>query len=350
MANFPTIPTSGKNSKIEISFADGIQLNLETMTKNAAYTYRGESYANRIYTLGTGKTLINVRPALQPNADIDGILSGLELSVAAAADQIAVSAGTIEVDGTTYAVSADAALALTVAGASKFRWNAITVVKSTRALAVVAGTETAGNDKAECLNTYGDSAGQRPLIPVGNLLIGWTIVGPTTYTVVPTDIDYQDREFGGIDYQILPNIGGVLLQSALQTVHSATTIGGTPIARVVKFSGYYLDTVMAVIGTAKSFTLTPSTTDVSDETFSGGYGQTEIGSWTVSFEQLLADPKVMNAALNRQGHCAIRLLVPNGYGWQSVATVAPTVSSQVGSMININVSGSLGDAPIPYTG
>jgi hypothetical protein len=349
MANFPTFPTSGKNASIEVSFTDGTQLSLESMTQQSSYTYRGEDYTNRVYLLGTGKTLMNVRPAKEPEINVDGIISGLELSTAAAVDDIAVSAGSIEVDGTTYTVAADAALAISVAGEGQYAWNAITVVKSTQALAVVKGTDGTGGLKTDCLDTYGDAAGQRPLIPIGNLLIGWTIVGPTTYTVLATDIDYQDREFGGVDYQLLPNVGGVLLQSALQEVHSAT-IGGTPSARTVKFSGYYLDDVMAKIGTAKSFSMTPSTTEVSDDTFAGGYAQTEIGAWSGSFEQLLADPKVMNAATKRQGHCALRFILPNGYGWQGVATVAPTINAAVGSMNNMSVAASFGDAPEEYTG
>ncbi len=348
MANFPTIPLSGKNSRVLISSSDGVRLTLELTTRQALFTYRGESFANRIHLLGAGRTLINVRPALQPRADIDGVMGGLEL-FPAAMNQIAVSTGTIEVDGVTHVVPANTALPLTNAAAARFRWNAITVVRTTRALAVIAGTDTAGSSKAECLNTYGAAAGQRPLIPLENLLIGWTIVGPVGYVVVPADINYMDRESGGVDYQILPNIGGVLLQDALRPIHSVT-IGGTPSPRDVRFSGHILDATMAVIGTAKTFTLTPSTTDISDETFAGGFKQTEIGSWTVSFEQLLADPKVVDTAFIRQGHCALRLMLPTGFGWQSVATVAPTINSSVGSLISVNVSGSLGDFPVPFTG
>ena len=338
MSTFPTFPMSGKNSAIEISTNDGQLLTLAEMTLQSSYTYRGETYADVIYLLGTGKTLINIRPAMMPMVYIDGILQGLDLAPGAA-DKISVTAGQVEIAGTVYSIAADAELALENASSDSC-WNAIVIDTSTQALGVIKGT-----DGATLLDTYGDSAGQRPLIPSTKILVGWAGVGTTPSTLVATDIDYQDREFGGVDYEILPNIGGVKLQTALAKVHAAT-IGGTPAARPVKFTGRYLDAVLSRIGTAKSWSMSPNTSDISDDTFGASYKQTEINGFGISFEQLAADKKVISSAFDRQGHCAIKLIMPNGFAWQSVATVAPTINSQVGSMINISVSGSLGDFPV----
>jgi hypothetical protein len=337
-AVFPTFPTSGKNAKVEISTSDGQALVLESMTKQASYTYRGEAYTNRIYLLGTGKTLLNMRPAKQPRIDIDGILQGLEISPGAADNQVAVSAGQIEVDGVVTAVSASPTLAVSNAAADKC-WNAVVVTKSTGVISVVKGT-----DGATLLDTFGDAAGQRPMTPITTILIGWVAVGPTAYTVLQSDINYLEREEGGIDYEVLPNIGGAKLQKALATIH-ASTIGGTGLSRLVKFSGSYLDAVMSEIGTAKEWSLTADSTDVSDETFASAYKQSSIGGFSVSFQQLVADKKAINAVFQRQGHCAIRVSFPNGFGWQSAATLVPNITVNPTSMNSMSVDAALMDFP-----
>lgn len=339
---FPTFPNSGKNSTVEISTNDGQALVLSEMTKQASYTYRGRAYVNKIYLLGTGKTLINMRPEKQPSIDIDGIIEGVELSPAAAG-KIAVSAGVIEVAGAQAAVVADPALALSLASAaSTIQWNAIVVDIDDSALSVVAGTPSA--DSVPLLDTFGASAGQRPLVPLDKLIIGWVQVGNSSAVIAASAINYLEREYGGIDYEVLPNIGGCKLQAVLSLVHSAT-IGGTASARKVYFSGSYLDNVMSAIGTAKEWGMTANSTDVSDETFQSAYKQSSVSGFSVTFSQLAADKKVINAVFEREGHCAIRVKFPNGYGWQSSATLVPSVTSNPTSMIGITVTASLLDFP-----
>jgi hypothetical protein len=338
MATFPTFPTSGKNGKVSITTGDGQALVLSEMTLQPSYTYRGKSLANLIYLLGTGKTLINMRPEKQPTIDIDGIIDGLEITPGAAADDVAVSAGTIEVGGIIAAVSADATVDLTVATATNTtRWNAICVNTSTKALAVNAGTPTSAG--GTLLDTYGTSAGQRPLIPGNELLIGWCGVGTAGQTIVSADIDYLNREYGGVDYEVLPNIGGCKLQRAIDKIHVGS------IGRKVYFSGSYLDNVLSEIGTAKEWSLSADSTDVSDETFASGYKQSSVSGFSVTFTQLVADKKVINAVFSREGHCAIKVAFPNGFAWQSAATVVPNITVNPTSMNSMSVTASLLDFP-----
>ena len=342
MTTFPTFPTSGKNAAVEISTNDGQALVLSEMTKQASYIYRGRAYVNKIYLLGAGKTLFNMRPEKQPVVDINGILEGLELSPAAAG-KIAVSAGVIEVAGEPVTVAADGALALTLASAANtIQWNAVVTDIATGGLSVVAGTPIADTDPL--LDTFGDTAGYRPLIPLDKLLIGWVQVGNSSAVIAASEINYLEREYGGIDYEILPNIGGCKLQAALSLIHSAT-IGGTASSRKVYFTGSYLDNVMAAIGTAKDWNLSADSTDVSDETLQSAYKQSSVSGFSATFNQLAADKKVINAVFEREGHCAVRLKFPNGFGWQFAATIVPNISVNPTSMNSISVTVSLLDFP-----
>lgn len=342
MTGFPTFPMSGKNSKVMISSADGALLTLSEMTKQASYSHKGETLTNQVYLLGAGKTLINMRPAMAPSVAIDGILHGLDITPGAA-DKVSVTAGIIEVDGVQTAVPANTAVALDIVSASStIQWNAIIVDKATQVLSALAGTPI--TDSSALKDDFGDGAGERPLIPADKLLAGWAKVG-TTGVIPASNVDYLERENGGVDYEMLPNVGGVKLQTPLAEIHSAT-IGGTPAARKVKFTGRYLDNVLNYIGTAKSWSLDAASTQISEETFGGNYSSSEISGFSFSFEQLAADRKVIDAAWFRQGHCAVRLIMPNGFYWQSVATVVPKINNSTGAMISISVSGSCGDFPV----
>lgn len=341
MANFPAFPTSGKNAKVSLSNGDGTKVTLATLTKSATKKYRGIDYANLVYLLGAGKTLLNMRPALFPTVTIDGITSGLDISPGIA-DKVSVTAGTIDVDGTSTAVAANTAVALTiVSAASTIQWNAIVVDKTSTVISAVAGTPIA--DTEDMLDTFGDEAGERPLIPINALLIGWVQVGATG--VVPTaNINYFEREYGAVEYDLLPNLGGCKLQKALTECHSAT-IGGTASARSVKMTAYYLDAVLTVIGTAKDWNLTARSSSVSDESFASSYNESNVTGFNWSANQLAADKKAIDATWLRQGHCAVKLEMPNGFAWQSVATIAPTVSVAANSMNGISIAGVCGDFP-----
>jgi len=333
---FPNFPTSGKNAKVLMNTSDGAALNLEAMTLQATKTYRGKLYTGTIYLLGTGKTLINMRPEKQPVINIDGILAGLDITPGAA-DKVSASAGIIEVDGVQASVAANTAVALTIVTAAEtVQWNAIIVDKATQVISAVAGTPVASATGVN--DTYGTAAGNRPLIATDKLLVGWAEVGATG-VLAASAISLTDREDGGIDYQILPNIGGVKIQSALVKCHAGA------IGRAVKFSGNYLDSVMAEIPTAKSFTVTAQTSQLNDETFTNNYSSTTTGGFTFSYEQLAADTKALNNAWNRESHCAMRLQWPGGFFMQFVGSLAPNFNVGAAAMNSISVSGSCGDFP-----
>ena len=342
---FPSSPASGKGGKVLITSSDGAYEASTVMTEQASYTYKGESYTARVFLLGTGKTLINMRPAIEPRIDIDGIIDGLVCTPTASNDEVQTSAGTIMVNGAVVTAAADTSIAVTRPASGEGAWMAIHVNKTTGAVTATKGKDTTGSaGKGGLLSTYGDpssgAAGARPLIAVTELLVALVQLDNGAKPVVASEISYSDRETSDIDKQILPNIGGVLIPTALVKMHTGA------LARQVKFTGYYLDGVLAEVGTAKSWSLTPSANQVSDSTFNRGISITEVGGWSFTFEQLAADSKAKDIILSRQGYCGVRLQYPNGGYWQGVATIAPTFNCATGAINSISVAGSLLDDPV----
>jgi len=338
---FPTSPTTGKNAKVLINSNDGAYEASTAMTVQTTYTYKGVSYANRVYLWGSGKTLINMRPAIEPRIDIDGIIDGIVCTVTASNDEVQTSAGTILVDNVVTTVAADTSIAVTRPAAGEGAWVAIHVHKGTQAVTATKGTDTSGSaGKGGLLTTYGTSAGQRPLIATTDLLIALIQLDNGAKPVTSSEIFSYDRQTADVDAQVLPNIGGVLLPTALPALH----VG--PTRQPVKITGYYLDNALAEIGTAKSWNLNPSTNEVSDTTFSRGISITEVSSWAFTFEQLATDPKAKNAIIDRQGYGAVRLQYPNGGYWQGACTLVPSFAVAPGALNSISVSGSLLDDPV----
>lgn len=340
---FPTTPATGKNGKVSISFSDGTYLANTAMTIQALYTFKGVSHTDRIYLLGTGKTLLNMRPAVEPVMTINGIIDGLLISPHASADKVVTSAGTIKVLNVATSVSADTDISLSRPADGKSCWNAIVVNTGTQAVTAVKGKDITGAI-TNLVTTYGDPSsgadGAKPLIAADELAIGWVKLNEDEAAVVATtDIVYTDRESADIDIEPLANIGGARIPTALVKMHTGA------VGRSVYFTGYYLDEVLSEIGTAKSWSTNPASNAVEENTFSRAISITELGAWSFSFEQLATDPKVKNAIMDREGYAAIRLQYPNGGYFQGVGTLAPTFNCAVGSMNNISVSGSFLDTP-----
>jgi hypothetical protein len=337
---FPTSATTGKGGKVLMNLSDGVLLTNSAMTKQASYTYKGTTYANRMYLLGTGKTLINMRPGVEPEVNIDFIADGLLISGTSSNDEIATSAGTIVVAGVETSVVADASVAVTRPASGEGAWVAVSVNKSTGVITATKGTDTTGSAGiAGLLDTWGSSAGQRPLIPVADLLVGLLKLSNGAAAVTGSDIFYFDRELQ-VPYQLASNIGGALINTALVACHVGT------LTRVVNFTGYYLDTVLSEIGSAKSWSLNPNANTVSESTLGNEYSATELSGWSFSFEQLATSAEVINNLLNRQGYGAVRLQYPNGGYFQSACTFTATFNNAAGSFNNISVSGSMTDQPV----
>jgi len=339
---FPVSPSTGKGGKVFVNAGDGVYLSASAMTKQASYTYKGETYTNQIYLLGTGKTLINMRPAKEPSLVIDGIVSEVTISGTGSNDEVSVSAFDIMYNGTRTSVSANTSVSVSRPAAGEGAWVAISVKKSDGTITATKGTDTTGTAGiGGLLDTYGSSAGQRPLIPTTDLLIGFLKLGNGAAPVASTEIFYYDQErYDTLAWTWLPNIGGVMLNAALVALHTGN------VARDVKFTGYYLDDSFTQIGTAKDWSLTPSVNTVTETTMGGSASQSEIGGWTFSFAQLACDEIVKNAMLNRQGMLAVRLMYPNGGYWQGVGSGAGSFKCAAGAFNSIDVSGSLADDPV----
>lgn len=340
---FPTSPATGKNGKVSISFSDGAYLGSQAMTLQSLYTYRGTSYTDRIYLLGTGKTLVNMRPAVEPRIDIDGIVDGLIVTPTASNNEVQSSIGSIKVDGTLYTVSADTSISISRPADGSSCWNAVVVNTGTRAVSIVKGKDVSGT-VANLLSTYGDpssgTAGARPLIAANELLVALIKVAEDEAAIVATsDIIYSDRETSDIDVEVLANLGGVKLPAALVKMHTGA------VGRSVKFTGYYLDEVLSEIGTAKSWSTNPASNEVSETTFSRQISITEQGAWSFSFSQLATDPKVKNALMDREGYAAVRLEYPNGGYFQGVGTLTATFNCAPGALNSIDITGSFIDVP-----
>ena len=337
--SFPSAPSTGKNGKVMINFNDGAALTAAVMVKQASYNYKGTTFANRIYTLGTGKTLINMRPAVEPKVFIDAILDGLSIAPAAS-DKVAITAGTLLVNNVEVAAAANAAVSITRPVATEGAWVAIHVNTGTGVTTATKGTDTAsGTGIAALVDTYGTGAGQRPLIAVDELLVGMLKVTNGAAVVLGSEIFYFDRE-DPVDAEILPNLGAAKIGAAMVACHTGA------IARDVKFTGYYLDNALSEIGTAVDWNLDAASSNASTVTLGRTISITEVSGWTFAFNQLACDTKVKNAMLNYQGFCAVRLVYPNGGYWQSVGTVVAKFANSPSAINNISVTGSCGDDPI----
>lgn len=339
---FPVSPSTGKGGKVFVNAGDGVYLSGTAMTKQASHTYKGETYTDRIYTLGAGKTLINMRPAKEPSLVIDGIVSEVTISGTGSNDEVSTSAFDYMYNGTRMTASADSSVSVSRPAATQGAWVAIHVKKSDGSISATKGTDTSdAGGITGLLDTYGTGAGQRPLIATTELLIGWLKLTNGAAAVASTEIFYNDQErYDTLAWTWLPNIGGVMLNAALVALHTGD------VARDVKFTGYYLDDSFTQIGTAKDWSLTPSVNTVSETTMGGSASQSEIGGWTFSFAQLACDEIVKNAMLNRQGMLAVRLMYPNGGYWQGVGSGAGSFKCAAGAFNSIDVSGSLADDPV----
>lgn len=338
---FPTSRATGKDGKVFMNTGDGALQTLTAMTKQTSYTYKGVTYTSRVYLLGTGKTLINTRPAKEAVINIDGISGEVVIAPHASNDKLTTTAFTIIVDGVESTVTADTDVDFTRPAVTQGAWVAVHVTEA-GAVACTKGTDTTdAGGITGLVDTFGAGAGQIPLIAVDKILLGLLKVTNGAAVLLQSEIFYNHQERSDtVVATLLPNIGGVLLNAAMDAMHTGA------IARDVKFTGYYLDNALVEIGTAKEWSLTPSTSTVNQVLMGGSASQTEISGWAFTFSQLATDPLVKNAMLNRQGFMAVRLQYPNGGYWQGVGSGAGAYKCAPGSFNDISVSGSLSDDPV----
>jgi hypothetical protein len=335
----PSTPQTGKGAKVSLNFTDGTSTTALAMTKQASYSYAGETYTNLVYLLDTGK-MINSRPAANPSVYVNGIIDGIEVS-STVAQEIATTAGTLLVANAVVTAAADTSITITRPAAGEGCWVAVHANTGTGVVSITKGTDTTGSaGKGGLLTTYGTSAGQKPLIAVDELLVCYLKIDATTGVFTSDEIEYTDREWSTISYRMLPSIGGIILSSALIALHTGA------LSRVVYFSGKYFESsALAVVGDAQQWSVTPNTSTVSAVTFNGGPSESQIDNWSFTFNQLFTDAKALDAIYNRQGYAAIKLELASGQYFLFVGSFAGGITVEPGSFIVQQLSGSIQDRP-----
>jgi len=334
----PSVAQTGKNAKVSLSFNDGTAITT-ALTVQASYSYAGETLVNRMYLLGSDR-MINSRPAANPFAYVNGILDGADVS-STVADTAIISAGNMLVANVTAGITANASLAITRPAATQAVWNAIVVNTGTGVVSEVSGTDTtAGTGKSALLSTFGTAAGEKPLIAVDELLIVYVGIDSTAGIIASDEMDFGEREWASISYQMLPSIGGIVVSEALPKIHTGD------VAKDVYFSGKYWDSgALATVGDAQQWSVTPNTSSVSAVTFTGGPSESSIDNWSFTFNQLFTDAKALDAMYNRQGYSAVKLELPSGHYFLFVGSFAGGVSVEPGSFVVQQLSGSIQDRP-----
>ena len=335
----PSAPQTGKGAKASMSFNDGTAVSALALTKNATYSYSGETYVNRFYTLGTGR-MINSRPAADPYVFVNGIIDGIDVT-STVADEVATSAGSILVANVTTSVLADASVAVVRPAAGEARWVAITVNTGTQAVSATAGTDTTTTTgKAGLLDTYGAAAGEKPLIGVDELLICYLGIDSTSGTITSDEVNQDQREWSTISARMLPSSGAFILSEAMPELHTGD------LSRVVYFSGkYWESTALAAIGDAQQWSVTPNTSSVSAVTFNGGPSESQIDNWAFTLNQLFTDAKGLAAMYDRQGYAALKLELPSGHYFQFVGSFGGGITADPASFVVQNFTGSIQDRP-----
>lgn len=335
----PSTPQTGKGAKVSLNFTDGTTATALAMTKQASYSYAGETFANRVYLLGTGK-MINSRPAANPTIFVNGIIDGIEIS-STVPQEIATSAGSLLVANSTVAAAADASITITRPASTQACWVAVHANTSTGVVSVTKGTDTtAGTGKAGLLLTYGTAAGAKPFIAVDEILVAYLGIDSTVGVITSDEVDYTEREWSTISYRMLPSIGGAIISAAMPALHTGA------LSRPLYFSGKYFDaTALAVVGDAQQWSITPNSSTVSAVTFSGGPSESQVDNWSFTFNQLFTDAKALDAIYNRQGYAAVKLELASGQYFLFIGSFAGGITVEPGSFIVQQLSGSIQDRP-----
>jgi hypothetical protein len=334
----PSVPQTGKGAKVSLSFNDGVATT-SAMTLQASYSYSGETLVDRVYLLGANK-MINSRPAANPFVFVNGILDGGDIS-STVADKVAITAGNMLINNATVPIVADGALSITRPASTQACWIAIVANVATGIVSEVKGADTtAGTGKAGLAATFGTGAGQKPLIAADELLLVYLSLDSTVGVVTASEMDFGQREWATISYQMMPSIGGVVIAEALPKIHT----GG--VARAVYFSGkYWESSALAVVGDAQQWSVTPNTSSVSAVTFTGGPSESQIDNWSFTFNQLFTDAKALDAIYNRQGYAAVKLQLASGQYFLFVGSFAGGITVEPGSFVVQQLSGSIQDRP-----
>ncbi len=337
----PTTAQTGKNSKVFMSINDGIAVSNFPLSLQATYELNGETLTNQMYLLGETK-MINDRPAISTSVTVNGVIDGIDIMPTSNADEIATTAGTIQVNGQPVAVAASL-VSITRAATDEAAWVVLCVSNSGTVSAIKGTDTTSSAGKAGLVASFGTGAGEIPFISVDSVLLAVLKLDDVSAVISYSEIDQSYREYSAISFYLYPSIGAVKVSTSLLKCHTGE------VARTPLFSGKYIDdSLLAEIGDAKSWSLTPNSTTVAVETLAGGKSQTTISSWSFAFNQLFTNGLALAAIMKRQGYACVKMQLSSGEYFRFSGSLAGGIKADPGSYVEQDISGSC-DTPY-YSG
>lgn len=208
-----------RRGAIYLPSSDGLQTPMMALTKQASATIEGRTLANLLY-LATGKTLWNPKESIAPSVKINGLVSGCVVAPTSTNNDVAVSAGVVNVNGAAVTVSADATTTIVRGATGKYAVSAI-CVSGAGAVTAVKGTD---GDALALAGAY-DGAGAKPLVATNLAVIAYVVtLGDAAAVIGAADI--FAGESANVAYQIDHLRGGIILSQALEANHTGDVARG----------------------------------------------------------------------------------------------------------------------------
>jgi hypothetical protein len=221
--------------------------------------------------------------ANEPTVILDGIISGCNISAGTAANTFDVSAGTFQIKGNSYSLSASVGntglTRPTVDG--NITVNAVSVDTS--------GTLTVSAGAEGTTSTTRGGAGGPPFIPVDEVLLGYLTLGFTDTSggivVTAAEIDNDSKEYSYLPgYRVVyhdttESKGLINFDTALDTIHTGS------VTRNV-YATYYEPKSWVEVSDSKDFTLNSDQSTVKNMAYDDTTEGTSLGikSWSGSFD------------------------------------------------------------------
>lgn len=231
--------------QVMMPVSEGVAHGMQALTLQASASFDGETLLNRAYNGGSGKALINTSPSFAPVVKVNGLVSGCAITPTATNNDIAIAAGKVNINGVEITVSADSSTLLTRPASDKYAIYAISVAADGTTFTATKGTDGDALD----WSAYG-GAGQMPLCPAANAVIGYIWLLDDAAAVVPA-ANISAGESANIPYDIDAIRGNVILPAALPLSYA----GG--VRRPVHASWYSQDgAIMQPVAEAENCKLT----------------------------------------------------------------------------------------------
>lgn len=219
-----------------------LQVGPMALTKTASATVEGRTLANLQY-LAAGRGPWSKRSGYTPVIRINGVVSGCVVT-GSGTNNLEVTAGVVNVNGTVVAVGADTSNTVTRGAASKYAVSAL-CVNAAGTLSVVKGAD---GDALDLTGGY-DGAGQKPLVATTLAVIAYAVTFGDSAALIPST-DIYAGENANVSYTIDSLRGGIVLYSALELNHTG------PVSRGVYATFYDLSSALQVVAKVEDATLT----------------------------------------------------------------------------------------------